>query len=90
MQPLCAAGSAPATPKVKGVGDTGRGHKNGTPWLLGVPSCFALALLYASHSLLWASHHVGNFGSFGDRVGVTVSVFNIVELVPPSKAANKE
>ena len=39
----------------------------------------------SSHSPLWASHHAGNAGSFGERVGVMLFIFNSVEFVLLSK-----
>lgn len=32
----------------------------------------------SSHSLLWASHHTGNAGSFGERVGKSVELIKLV------------
>lgn len=33
--------------------------------------------LYASHSALWASHHAGKAGSFGERVSYISSLVSI-------------
>ena len=70
MQPLCAAGSAPATPKVKGVRARAKGIKRAHPGCRVCPLALRWFWLYASHFARLASHHAGNAGSFGDRVGV--------------------
>ena len=36
----------------------------------------------STHSLLWASHHAGKFGSFGERLGL-IGTYN---AVPPTSA----
>ena len=35
---------------------------------------------HASHSPLWASHHAGNAGSFGERVGVICLLILVVSF----------
>ena len=50
-------------------------HGSDFPW------GFGSVRFYASHSDLWASHHAGKAGSFGERVGLMVSISINVELV---------
>ena len=40
---------------------------------------------HSSHSPLWASHQAGKAGSFGERVGLMLPIFNWVEFVLLSK-----
>ena len=49
------------------MGGTGRKNPHGSyfPWGLRFYS------VLTSHSALWASHHAGKLGSFGERVGLT-------------------
>ena len=70
--PFHAVGAASCRPG----GETGAG--NAGAW-------YAPLQGHSSHSPLWTSHHAGKAGSFGERVGVMISVFNLVEFVLLSK-----